>query len=743
MPVSAIFAGAASSLRTRAPSAIFAGVVTEARRRAPSAIFVADNLTAAPDSALSSPHSFTNITTPNSSLAQPFGHSVDVTPNSALSAPFLHEVAIQTQPTSALYDHFANSGGLPDTTSGLFDHPAAEIPSAVTSGVFDHDMEVLVAGIAGKQIATGTRGVATANIVDDAVTSAKLAAGAVDSDAIATGIAGNGLTGGGGSALSVQPNNTDDGGVSGLEVAANGLRVGAALAGNGLSKAAGAAMTVDADTGIAVTGSGVSFDTTANLTMTGIHSHTPNTLQVTGTPDSANDAVNKAYVDSTATGLQWLAPVLVRELIGSDAALDIEGLSPTTGDAYVVDTANGVGDLSGATVGDIWEYDGAAWNLIIAGSGGFVASGVRALASIQTALNGTIGLTDGVDDGKVLQWDGASLTPATIVTPTAGDALLVTDQDNDGDSIFANLGYTYQGTVPTGVWTQFTGAGQINAGDGLSKTGNTLNVGAGNGITANANDVAVNPDSTTGGNIQPVNVVANGVGLDVAAVAGTGLEADGSANLRLATQGTGISGGGGSTLSFDATAVDGNGLSGAGSTLSVDAADASITVGASGINVNPAALIDGGAQEIDADLLAVSQVPTNYTRSTAGEATALDQLAAHLRGIDDALTGAGSTPTQSNKNMVASVTTSDGDQATATAIASTPINNSYVKVEVNGIGYTVGDGVLTTDCYFSGDGGTTARTISAIVATDTLHWNGSISGFQLDGNDRVDFFYDV
>ena len=600
-----------------------------------------------------------------------------------------------------------------------------------------------MAGIAGKQVATGTRGIATANIVDDAITSAKLAAGAVDATAIDAAIAGNGLTGGGGSALSVQPNNTDDGGVSGLETAANGLRVAAALAGNGLSKAAGAAMTVQADTGIAVTGSGVAFDTAANLTMTGTHSHTPDTLQVTGTPDTANDAVNKAYVDNAATGLQWLAPVFVRELIGSDAALDIEGLTPTAGDAYVVDVANGAGDLTTATVGDIWEYDGASWNLIIAGVGGFVASGVRALASIQTALNGTLGLTDGVDDGKVLEWDGTSLTPSSIVTPVAGDALLVTDQDNDGDSIFANLGYTYQGTIPSGVWTQFTGAGQVNAGAGLTKLGNTLDVGAGDGITVNADDVAVNPDSTTGGNIQPVNVAANGVGLDVSAVAGTGLEADGSANLRLAAQGTGIGGGAGSTLNFDAEAVDGNGLLGTGNSLAVQAEDASINVAAGGVSVNPAALIDGGAQEIDADLLAVSQVPTNYTRSTAGEATALDQLAAHLRGIDDALTGAGSTPTQSNKNMVGSVTTTDGDQATATAIASTPINNSYVKVEVNGIGYTVGDGVLTTDCYFSGDGGTTARAISAIVATDTLHWNGSIAGFQLDGNDRVDFFYDV
>jgi hypothetical protein len=41
------------------------------------------------------------------------------------------------------------------------------------------------------------------------------------------------------------------------------------------------------------------------------------------------------------------------------------------------------------------------------------------------------------------------------------------------------------------VFTQFSGTGQITAGTGLTKTGNTLNVGAGTGILANADDVAI------------------------------------------------------------------------------------------------------------------------------------------------------------------------------------------------------------------------------------------------------------
>ena len=40
-------------------------------------------------------------------------------------------------------------------------------------------------------------------------------------------------------------------------------------------------------------------------------------------------------------------------------------------------------------------------------------------------------------------------------------------------------------------WTQFSGAGQITAGNGLTKTGNTLDVGAGTGISVAADSVAV------------------------------------------------------------------------------------------------------------------------------------------------------------------------------------------------------------------------------------------------------------
>ncbi len=105
--------------------------------------------------------------------------------------------------------------------------------------------------------------------------------------------------------------------------------------------------------------------------------------------------------------------------------------------------------------------------------------------------------------------------------------------------------------------------------------------------------------------------------------------------------------------------------------------------------------------------------------------------------------GVSNAPTALNKNMTASVTTADGQAATATTVATTPAGDGYVEVSVNGIMVTLGDGVKTRDAYFSADGGTTARAISAIAAGDTLYWNGSIAGFELAATDKIDFLYNV
>lgn len=102
---------------------------------------------------------------------------------------------------------------------------------------------------------------------------------------------------------------------------------------------------------------------------------------------------------------------------------------------------------------------------------------------------------------------------------------------------------------------------------------------------------------------------------------------------------------------------------------------------------------------------------------------------------------AGGGPAPTVQWQLASVTALDGDQAVPAAIASTP--QGVVAVSVNGVGYEVGNAITAKPCYFSGDGGITPRAYGAVVAGDTLHWTGSVAGFQLAATDWVAMAYNA
>lgn len=102
-------------------------------------------------------------------------------------------------------------------------------------------------------------------------------------------------------------------------------------------------------------------------------------------------------------------------------------------------------------------------------------------------------------------------------------------------------------------------------------------------------------------------------------------------------------------------------------------------------------------------------------------------------------------PSNLNKFMTASVTTTDGDAACATALAATPAQGSFVAVMIsNGFWPTIGNGVKTgCDCYWSRDGGATALSFNQLQVGDSLRWNGSIATVQLSASDTVSFFFNV
>jgi hypothetical protein len=635
-------------------------------------------------------------------------------------------------------------------------------------------------GIRAKQLLTSTfTSTEVGRLFDTgAIAGSKLASGGVSETQIASTSLGDGLSGAGGSKITsdvstavgaqqygglVKTSTSDGSGAASanagylavqtdnatLEIdASNQVQIktqGVSSTELGTVVTSGAGLTGGAGSALAVDQTGATVSVTA-----GTWTYTKDTLQVTGTPDSANDPVNKAALDNAVAGLLWKDPaatvrllgnVDATGLIGNATIATLNGLTPSTGDAYIATDAGTptAGTSDALVAGSLTQYDGAQWKEIVAGSGGFVPVGTYCLLSTATALISPY--TDATHDGYRVRFNGSDNDPtdqgsADFFSPNAGDAYVVdgsgaineggliefsgsafvtletpsggfvpagvramlgavpgtavlispyTDATDDGKIVDfsgssntgANTGdtvdkaslliqdtghvgyndnnaYVYEGTVPTGSWIQWNGGGQLNAGAGLTKDGNTLNVGQGVGITVNADDVAVAPSK----------------------------------------------------------------------------------------------LISGGDAEIDGDLLDVNGLTYNNvtptfatTGSQASTATTVDQLAAHLLGIDNALSAINTAILTSSDKGVASATTVNDEDTTGVAITTTPLG--WVGIHVNGILYPLGDGVKTAACYFSADGGTTPRSISAIVATDVLYWVQSVAGFNLDTSDIIDLVYET
>ncbi len=176
---------------------------------------------------------------------------------------------------------------------------------------------------------------------------------------------------------------------------------------------------------------------------------------------SANKILNE--IDQRLSGLVWQDPqALVLSMMSDASQGGTPPASPTAGDAYVVNTWGG-----GYVDGEIREWDGSTWVLI-----GTLAAGTRVIIT-DTGAAGSFTSEESV----IADYDGSTWA---FTAPQEGWALLVV---GDG-SFFENNGYTFSNDV----WVQFTGAGQINAGVGLSKTGNTLFVNLGAGIKELATD---------------------------------------------------------------------------------------------------------------------------------------------------------------------------------------------------------------------------------------------------------------
>jgi hypothetical protein len=208
------------------------------------------------------------------------------------------------------------------------------------------------------------------------------------------------------------------------------------------------------------------------------------------------------------------------------------------------------------------------------------------------------GLTISADAGTDTLTFGLSAIPnSSLANSTISGKALGTNLDDltvDDATLQLNTGTTYNGSAARTISIKDGGVDTDAIADSLGTIGVNSFTGSfsgsfigttdlpdltdGNGIADFTYDgsstatVAVQADSTTGGNVKPVSVSANGVGLDVDSIDGTGLSANGSGLLDVdygSSAGTAVEGD--TTITYTATSGE----------LTVDAGS-SITLGAGG-----------------------------------------------------------------------------------------------------------------------------------------------------------------
>ncbi len=173
---------------------------------------------------------------------------------------------------------------------------------------------------------------------------------------------------------------------------------------------------------------------TAGGTMSGAIAMGTNKITGLGDPTSAQDAATKAYVDSAAQGIDWKASVRAATTASITLASDLEN-----GDV-----------LDGVTL----------------------ATGNRVLVKNQST-----GSENGIYVVKVSGAPDRSTDADLAAELTSNFAVFVEEGTVNADQgyVLTNDGAITVGTTAL-TFTQFTGLGQIVAGTGLDKTGNTLDI---------------------------------------------------------------------------------------------------------------------------------------------------------------------------------------------------------------------------------------------------------------------------
>ena len=192
-------------------------------------------------------------------------------------------------------------------------------------------------------------------------------------------------------------------------------------------------------------------------------------------PTGDQDAATKAYVDATSNGLDVKASVDV----ATTADLDYTYANGSSGvGATLTNTANGVVALDGINL---------TANMRVL---------VKDQAGADADQNGIYKVTTAGAVGAALVLTRA--TDADTAAKLTGGAFTFVEQGStqqDNGYVFTHDGTPTIGTTNLPV-SQFSGAGQITAGTGLTKSGNTINAVGSATIIANSDSLEVNSSGT-------------------------------------------------------------------------------------------------------------------------------------------------------------------------------------------------------------------------------------------------------
>jgi hypothetical protein len=320
------------------------------------------------------------------------------------------------------------------------------------------------------------------------------------------------------------------------------------------------------------------------------------------TPTLSGHAASKGYVDSISQGIKWKNSV--RAMSSSDIAL-----------------------TGGATL----SIDGVS-----------LANDDRVLLTAQSpASENGMYLVSGIGSTYALT--------RTSDADSAAEVLQMAVFVEEGTS-YADSGWVCTTDAPITLDTtalsfvQFSGAGSVNAGAGLTQTGNTIDVIAADAsLTVGANNVAVQRDAAgaigLSGSGVKVNVDAVGIeissnaiqlkdsGVTTAKIAAAAVDEN---KIAASVAGAGISGGAGTALAVELATNPGLEFDAGGAAgkvqVKVDAAGA-ITRGASGL----AAAVDASTIEINANALRVKDAGITAAKIAAA-AVDESKLAASVAG---------------------------------------------------------------------------------------------------------------